>query len=355
MSSSPSNADAPEGYPTLGSSSVAPGTPSAMAPADSPPRLHYRQPSRRHAQSRRLALAAAQHAVDHQAPEAVVFSLLEQMPPELLQYMCNFLPSLNDIYNMRRVFKAAMRVDNELFRRAIFNRAALSCINAEAWHKDDPVAKDLKCSICSSRLPPVHDFHVIGRCNFPYCLTECAIRPSPPLPKLTPPIHGIPDLMIRPGRVGLTLRRGPVIHGASVLLKWRQFDKDDKNTGPWTIQYGGYRHSHANILVTPGTLDTTKLTQFAYAVRVNVCTCPFVDGLPVPSSACYMNHKKGRKCAAVWTPWSLPSIPIYVPNQEETEIFKRRMAFMQRAHDEAETVVVSSGSGSDSHADSGED
>tara|TARA_B110001452_G_scaffold4263_1_gene3941 strand:- start:11913 stop:12719 length:807 start_codon:yes stop_codon:yes gene_type:complete len=268
--------------------------------------------------------------------------------------MCNFLPTLNDIYNMRRVFKAARRVDNDLFRRAVFNRAAISCINSDAWHKDDQLIRDIKCGICSSKLPPVRGFNILSRCTFPYCLSQSAIRPAAPLPQLTPPSSVIPHLGVRPGRVGLVVRRGPVVHGATVLLRWRQFDKDDKFLGPWTIQYGGYRHSQANIIFSPGVMDSTKLVQFSFAVRVKVCTCPFVDDLPIPASACYTNHRNGHKCDAVWTPWSPPSIPVYPPNAQEADIFRRRISIINRVHEDAETVLFS-GSGSDSHADSGDD
>lgn len=348
------NPSYPECDPLLGWSSVAPGTSSPQhprgPPSSPPPAIH----TDRRVERRRVVSPFAHRFENANAPEAVVFSLLERMSPDMLQYVCNFLPTLNDIYNMRRVFKAARKVDNDLFRRAVFNRAAVACINADAWHRDDPLVRDVTCGICSSTFPPIRGFHILSRCTFPYCLSESAIRPAAPLPQLAPPANAIPHLTVRPGRVGLVVRRGPVVHGATVLLRWRQFDRDAKSLGPWTIQYGGYRHSQAKIICNPGVLDSTKLVQFSFAVRVKVCTCPFVDDLPVPASACYTNHRNGHKCDAVWTPWSPPSIPVYPPNEQEADIFRRRITIMNRVHEDAETVFFS-GSGSDSHADSGDD
>jgi len=83
-----------------------------------------------------------------------VRAILEQMPPELLQHVCNFLPSLNVIYNMRRTFKAATKMYNSAYQRARFSRDAMSCINAEAQHKNDPLIKNIKFRVCSTTLPP---------------------------------------------------------------------------------------------------------------------------------------------------------------------------------------------------------
>lgn len=318
-------------------------------PPSSPPPIH--RPSRHVKRTRQTAtpITLAYRPGNDNTPETVVFSLLSQLPPELLQLVSDFLPSLNDIYNMRHSFKAAVGVDNDVHRRAVFNRAALSFANSEMWHESDQSLKSVKCSVCSSTLPPVRDFGLISRCVFPYCRAENAIRPAAILPSLTAPLLIIPNMMIHPGRVMLTVRRGAPVNGAIVLIRWRQFDQGAKTTGPWTVQYGGYRHSQSKLVVNPSTLDTTKLVQFSCAVRVKVCSCLNADGQSIPASECYTNYKQGQKCTASWSPWSPPSIPVYPPNKSEIDLFRHKISTINQTENDTETVLSScSGSYTDS-------
>ena len=276
-------------------------------------------------------------------PEAEVVSLLDKLPEDLLQNVCKFTPSLNDIYNMRCAFKAAIKVENEALRRAVVNRDAASRINLDMCHKNDHTAKDVKCCKCKCTLPPVRGFSLVSRCSFPYCLTENAIRPAAPLPNLAVPLFSNPMVTIMPGQILLTARRGPAINGATVIIRHRQFHANENATGlPWKLHPVEYRHSHATMVASPGFLDSNKLVEFSCAVRIRTCTCPLLNNTTsVPASVCYANHKECRKCDAVWTPWSAPSVPVYPPNVQEVAVFRRKFATVYANIDNDETDVSS--------------
>ena len=252
----------------------------------------------------------------NETPEAAVFSLLQNLDPDMLQYIANFLPSLRDVCNLRRSFRSAADVENYLHRRYTFNINSISKFNCAIFHDDERLLCPYRCARCTTLLPSVTNNVFVVKCFSPYCMAHNVLKPVAPQVELT-----LPTESLDPGHLVLNIHKGHNVPRADQIIRWRQY-LPDMPPGDWSVFHRSSSYGMFSKMVFPVKLDTDKLVEFSYKVRVHTCTCsPGKDNVVRPYQ-CYLNQTAGMKCSAIWSEWSDASQPVFPPNQEEVDFFK---------------------------------